>query len=755
MTQALLIATLAIAALLIMLGTGSARRFRLPEESGAGIALALIAIVVTIVPSHWREQLLAGSASEQILTFARDIGLSGLFFLAGARFNLKQAWQARRLGLIVAASGLIMFALAAILLVTFGSQDRYAAMAMAAALAGSSLWLPGQLSLKAEGRKQAVVAALAGAAIIVTAVLMIILNLSAAFHDAAGRAHSATAYGVVALYELVKIAVVFALAYFLASRFLNHAAGKLSAIRLTSGYLLIAVLLFALILSALGPLGALAWAFFAGTLLTRSDVGKRLAKTPTPAATAMFLSFAFLPMLLQPHGRSLSSGIVLAVVVTGALASKFAFAWLAARLGGASGSEATAVAAASTASVETALMFLGFAVTRWLIDSPAYYGVLLFALASMIVGPIIWQLTERKQNSDEVSISGIDNKSASRKRRTEKTSPGKKVSFAVVLIATVLSIFASTARAQSVDRAPADDPVTRAMKAAETSIGDRAKAADVVLAASRYVNESATARKQGDKPRAAAALKQAADIAGQADDFNRSALIEELARMLAAEQSALNPAGEHAAMQFPPDKALRFILPRSVTARLSQYRDSFAQILQEENVPQGLLGVALVESGLNPLALSPKGARGIWQFMPATAVRYGLAVQPGNDHRTHPEHSTRAAARYLRDLYEMFGDWKLALAAYNWGEGNLQRAIKRSGIRSFDELARRGLLPTETRNYVPAVLAAWQRVAGAIPATTQALAPGKGKRVARSGQIVEALTGPGEPVAASASGLKR
>jgi membrane-bound lytic murein transglycosylase D len=99
--------------------------------------------------------------------------------------------------------------------------------------------------------------------------------------------------------------------------------------------------------------------------------------------------------------------------------------------------------------------------------------------------------------------------------------------------------------------------------------------------------------------------------------------------------------------------------------------------------------------------------------MPATARRYGLTVEAANDHRTDPEHATRAAARYLRDLHKRFGDWKLALAAYNAGEGRVQRAIERAGVRDFDELARRGLLPAETRNYVPAVLAAWAQMSRA------------------------------------------
>jgi len=123
-----------------------------------------------------------------------------------------------------------------------------------------------------------------------------------------------------------------------------------------------------------------------------------------------------------------------------------------------------------------------------------------------------------------------------------------------------------------------------------------------------------------------------------------------------------------------------------------------------------LLSVAYVESGLNPMALSPKGARGVWQFMPATARRYGLSVDGAVDHRTHTALATRAAARYLRDLHGQFGDWKLALAAYNAGEGRVWSVIRRTGIRDFDEMSRRRLLPAETRAYVPSVLAIWSRM---------------------------------------------
>lgn len=138
--------------------------------------------------------------------------------------------------------------------------------------------------------------------------------------------------------------------------------------------------------------------------------------------------------------------------------------------------------------------------------------------------------------------------------------------------------------------------------------------------------------------------------------------------------------------------------------RVQQLRPVIEPILREERVPTELSAVALVESGGQPNALSPKGARGVWQFMPDTARRYGLIVTLERDERLDIQRSTRAAARYLRDLFEQFGDWQLAFAAYNAGGGLVQRAIDRSGSRDFSKLSRS--VPLETRKYVPAVVAA-------------------------------------------------
>jgi len=139
--------------------------------------------------------------------------------------------------------------------------------------------------------------------------------------------------------------------------------------------------------------------------------------------------------------------------------------------------------------------------------------------------------------------------------------------------------------------------------------------------------------------------------------------------------------------------------------RSGRYRQMVEKIFKEEKVPADLMWLAQAESVWKPNALSRAAAKGIWQFIPSTGTRYGLMQTTWIDDRSQPEKSTRAAARYLRWLHDHFaGDWLLAMAAYNSGENRVDSAIAKCGYADFWELYKRGLLPQETRNYVPCIL---------------------------------------------------
>jgi membrane-bound lytic murein transglycosylase D len=142
-------------------------------------------------------------------------------------------------------------------------------------------------------------------------------------------------------------------------------------------------------------------------------------------------------------------------------------------------------------------------------------------------------------------------------------------------------------------------------------------------------------------------------------------------------------------------------------SRGARYLPMIQEVFRAEGVPLDLAYVPLIESAFKPNALSRAKAKGMWQFMRGTALENGLRHDWYIDERADPEKATRAAAKYLKTLYSMFGDWHLALASYNGGPGRVQRAMKRSGRDDFWKLsATPRYLPRETRDYVPLILAA-------------------------------------------------
>src|SRR6185369_48279 len=139
--------------------------------------------------------------------------------------------------------------------------------------------------------------------------------------------------------------------------------------------------------------------------------------------------------------------------------------------------------------------------------------------------------------------------------------------------------------------------------------------------------------------------------------------------------------------------------------RVGQYQSMIEKILKEEGVPLDLIYLCQAESAFQPRALSRAAAKGMWQFISSRGKEYGLRQTWWIDERSDPEKSTRAAARHLKDLYQEFGDWYLAMAAYNSGPFRVQRALDKTGADNFWTLAEKRALPKETINYVPNILA--------------------------------------------------
>lgn len=139
--------------------------------------------------------------------------------------------------------------------------------------------------------------------------------------------------------------------------------------------------------------------------------------------------------------------------------------------------------------------------------------------------------------------------------------------------------------------------------------------------------------------------------------------------------------------------------------RYGLYEDMIHEVMREEGLPQDLIFVAYLESTYKTNAYSRARAKGIWQFMTTTGRQYGLRIDRYVDERSHPEKSTRAAARYLKDLYATFNDWHLAMAAYNTGAGNVLRGQRRSGKQDYWSIAKTRYMHRDTKNFVPAILA--------------------------------------------------
>jgi len=179
-------------------------------------------------------------------------------------------------------------------------------------------------------------------------------------------------------------------------------------------------------------------------------------------------------------------------------------------------------------------------------------------------------------------------------------------------------------------------------------------------------------------------------------------ITEEDKNFIEKEASALN-------MQIPADKDIDYFIDYFTTTkkyftenalkRANYFMPMVRKIFRQEGLPEELAYLAVVESGFNPFATSPANAAGIWQFIPSTGRRFGLRIDDYIDERRDPYKSTIAAAKYLKTLYNMFGSWELAIAAYNCGEKCVAKRLESSSATSFSEI--KETLPSQTKEYVP------------------------------------------------------
>lgn len=199
---------------------------------------------------------------------------------------------------------------------------------------------------------------------------------------------STSVYLIVIAYEVVKLAVLFAFAYFIASRFLARASGRVSLVRTNVGFILISILLFALISLTAGQLGAIAWAFIAGALWQQTNLGKQFSNYPRPFASALLLSFVFLSLPLQSHGRSFTPVSLFWLIPALAIAVKMFFAWVVVKRGAMTTGQTATLLASIAFPGEMAILFLSFSLDKSFVDGPVFFGILTFAFGSCLLVPL-------------------------------------------------------------------------------------------------------------------------------------------------------------------------------------------------------------------------------------------------------------------------------------------------------------------------------------------------------------------------------
>ena len=397
MSEVFAISVLVVGAV-VLLGIGrAARRVGLPEAVGFGVALCVVGVVAALSRGSWQTWLAGGSGGDRLLTYARVTGLAGMLFITGSRFEFLKVWKARRLAATLVIVSILLLALAIILLRAFGWQEYGPILVTASAFAVVSVWLPAALTRRLRAI-DAEVAGAKGAGALLAALAILVIHFFAVFAAIGDARATAAVYLIVTLYEALKLVVFFSFAYFVTSRFLARAEGRISSGRASIAYLLIAALVSVLAVMTSSLPVSLAWAFAAGAIWRRSAAGRRLSESESPIATAVLLSLIFIPVLMQLHGRSLNRWAPLVVFVFAGLIVKFAIIWTSGRAMNLRGREAVQLGGLMLPPGEVAVLLLGYGVTRWAIEAPFYLGLLAFTFLSALLGPFIWHIASRTED---------------------------------------------------------------------------------------------------------------------------------------------------------------------------------------------------------------------------------------------------------------------------------------------------------------------------------------------------------------------
>lgn len=429
-----------IAVLLIFGSTRVARHRGLPEALGCGVALCIIAIAIGLSPPTWRAGWAGGPGGDRLLTSARIVGISGMLFIAGTRFDF--GGTARRIGLLVKAvivAGVLL--VVAMLLAKWIGMESIPTLVVAVAVLASSLWIPAELARFKKSENDALptwqTMALAFTGFAVSVIYFFdVLSIT-------NRTQlSVFTYVIIVLFEVVKLFVLFGFAYFICSKFLARARGRISTTRTTIGFVLISVLVFILIAITTNQLAAFAWAFVAGALWQQSESGRKFGDAYRPLASAMLMSLAFAPLMLQTHGRDFRGLGFLALFVVIAVFAKGFLAWFLTQSGSPLPTRGR-LAISLAFPGEIAIGILGFAITRWPIAGSPYFAVLGYAIISTVLIPVMWT---------ETAI--VNNEGVARRRSAMQKHIGKVLAVAVLL----LMVISGTAITSSAQQTPNDPP---------------------------------------------------------------------------------------------------------------------------------------------------------------------------------------------------------------------------------------------------------------------------------------------------------